>query len=201
MCNFLNLCLLSSNPAWLWEMRSLEFMMLMLVGMALEIWPSLVLPVLFVVNSLICRGCSTRGCHWRWWWGWWSSRALSTRRSQSPPGCPTWRWVVKCICTFYRKNVFYHGRNIFSASVWPMREPKRAVPRVAIATRSPLNSIRCGQEWWASFWLDLFWFGACSVGLEGWRWVTEESLDPPGGVEAPWRSPRYTIKHAINRGY
>ena len=31
----------------------------------------------------------------------------------------------------------YHGRNIFSASVWPMREPKRAVPRVAIASKNP----------------------------------------------------------------
>ena len=34
----------------------------------------------------------------------------------------------------------YQGRNIFSASVWPMREPKRAVPRVAITTRSQLRS-------------------------------------------------------------
>ena len=41
----------------------------------------------------------------------------------------------------------YQGLNIFSASVCPMREPKRAVPRVAITTRChPLHS---GNQMWA----------------------------------------------------
>ena len=41
--------------------------------------------------------------------------------------------LLSCIFISY----VYHGRNIFSASVWPMREPKRAVPRVAIASKNP----------------------------------------------------------------
>ena len=59
------------------------------------------------------------------------------------------------------------------------------------------QAIKCGQVLWASFW-----FGVSFAGRRAERrwWGTEESFDPPEGVEAPWRSPRYTIKHGIKRG-
>ena len=46
-------------------------------------------------------------------------------------------WMAGLLLSCIFISYVYHGRNIFSASVWPMREPKRAVPRVAIEFKIP----------------------------------------------------------------
>ena len=155
--------------------------------MALEIWPSLVLPVLFVVNSLICRGCSTRGCHWRWWWGWWSSRALSARRSQSPPGCPTWRWVVKCICTFIDRTYFTMAGTSSLHQCGPWGSPRGRcqglpLPPDLLSTQSDV--VRSGGQafGWTYFGLEpvqLVWRGGGGSLRKAWTHLVE--WRPHGG--------------------
>ena len=60
--------------------------------------------------------------------------------------------------------------------------------------RPKILKLRAGES--QVFLVLYFWFELNGQCVGWWRWGTERKLRPTwSGVEAPWRSPRYAIKH------
>ena len=146
-------------------------------------------------NSPICRVCNTRVCRWRWWWGWWSSRAWSSHRSQSPPGCPTCRWVEGwlTIILYFAFHMFTMAGTSSLHLCGPWGSPTGRCRELPL--RPKILKLRAGES--QVFLVLYFWFELNGQCVGWWRWGTERKLRPTwwSGVEAPWRSPRYAIKH------